>query len=95
MPDNTTIEIFSAPGCSKCDKTFQLVEVALKKLGSKSINLRRVNVVAELDYAVGLGIRATPSIVINGVLVFTAMPSTKALHKAIFSQQTSYRNKHE
>ncbi len=89
MPDNTIviIEIFSAPGCNKCGKAFQLVKTVLKELGDESINLRRINVVDELDYAVALGIRATPSIVINGVLVFTTTPDTEALCKAILTQQ--------
>jgi protein-disulfide isomerase len=90
MPHNTmTIEIFSAPGCNKCSKMFQLAEAILKELDDESINLRRVNVVEELDYAVELGIRATPSIVINGALLFTAMPGTEALRRAILSQRTS------
>ncbi|HHI92340.1 MAG TPA: glutaredoxin [Gammaproteobacteria bacterium] len=84
MPDsNIDIEIFSVPGCHKCGKAFQLVEAVLKELDNKTINLRRVDVVDEFDYAVALGIRATPGIAINGVLVFTTMPSAEALRKAI------------
>jgi protein-disulfide isomerase len=45
--------------------------------------LRKINVVDELDYAVKLGVRATPSIAINGALVFTAMPSEFELRKTI------------
>jgi len=84
------IEIFSAPGCNKCGKAFQLVKTILNELGSGNelISLRQVNVVDELDYAVELGIRATPGIVINGVLVFTSMPGAEALRKAILSQRT-------
>jgi len=88
MPDNiVNIEIFSAPGCTRCGKAFQLAEAILKELDNKSISLRQVNILDELDYAVDLGIRATPGIVINGVLVFTATPGAKALRKAILSQQ--------
>jgi len=89
MSDNIiNIEIFSAPGCNKCGKAFQLAEKILKELNDESISLRLVNIVDELDYAVDLGIRATPGIAINGVLVFTAMPDAEALRKAIRSQQT-------
>ncbi len=90
MPDNTiiTIEIFSAPGCNKCSKAFQWVKAVLQELDDESINLRRVNVVDELDYTIELGIRATPSIVINGVLTFTTMPDIEALHNAILAQRT-------
>jgi len=88
MSDTTlNIEIFSAPGCNKCSKAFQLTAAILKKLDDESITLRQVNVVDELDYAVDLGIRATPGIAINGVLVFTAMPDTETLRKAIRSRQ--------
>jgi len=88
MPDNTiNIEIFSAPGCNKCGKAFQLVETVLKEPGHESVNLRLVNIVDELDYAVDLGIRATPGIVINGILVFTAMPDAETLRKAIQSRR--------
>ncbi len=71
----------------QCGKAFQLVEAVLKELNDESINLRRVNVVDELDYAVELGIRATPSIVINSILAFTTMPGTEALRKAILTQR--------
>lgn len=58
----------------------------MKELGNESINLRLVNIVDELDYAVKLGVLATLGIAINSVLVFTAMPSKNALCKAIQSQ---------
>ncbi|NOX77090.1 MAG: glutaredoxin [Gammaproteobacteria bacterium] len=84
MSDSTLdIEIFSAPSCNQCNKAFQLTEMVLKERGDISANLRVVNVVDELDYAVKLGVRATPGIAINGVLVFTALPSKATLHEAI------------
>lgn len=87
MSDNKlNIEIFSAPGCNKCSKAFQLAETVLADLESSTIELRLVNIVEELDYAVELGIRATPGIVINGVLVFTATPTKEALHESIVSR---------
>ena len=82
------IEVFSAPGCNKCGKTFQLVEKVLNKFDesvSASIDYRLVNIVDELDYAVALGIVATPGIAINGQLVFTGMPSETALREAVRS----------
>lgn len=87
--DRLNIEIFSAPGCSKCGKAFQLTEAVLKELDNQSINLRLVNIIDELDYAVDLGIRATPGIAFNGVLVFTAIPSAEGLREAIASHITT------
>ncbi|MCF6256127.1 MAG: thioredoxin family protein [Gammaproteobacteria bacterium] len=87
--DRLKIEVFSAPGCNKCGKTFQLLERVLKKFDasvSAMIDYRLVNIVDELDYAVALGIVATPGIAINGQLVFTGMPGETALRDAIQSR---------
>jgi len=86
--ERLTIEVFSAPGCNKCGKTFQLLEQVLKKFDesiSALIDYRLVNIVDELDYAVELGVVATPGIAINGMLVFTGMPREAALRDAIQS----------
>lgn len=83
------IEVFSAPGCNKCGKTFQLVEKVLMKFDesvSASIEYRLVNIVDELDYAVAIGLVATPGIAINGQLVFTGMPGETAIREAIQSR---------
>jgi glutaredoxin len=87
--DRLTIEVFSAPGCNKCGKTFQLLERVLNKFDasiSAAIDYRLVNIVDELDYAVKLGVVATPGIAINGQLVFTGMPGEKALREAIHAR---------
>ncbi len=93
------IEIFSAPCCNQCDKVFQLADQLLKELppGSSEntfIELRKLNVVDELDYAVELGVLAVPSIAINGVLIFTAMPRAGALREAILSQIAANNQEH-
>ena len=83
MNDRTQVEIFTAPGCNKCGRSVAMVESLHNELGSKAFDWRRVDVVAELDYAVELGVRATPAIAIDGKLVFTAQPSREKLHTAI------------
>ncbi|EGW55240.1 hypothetical protein TevJSym_ae00970 [endosymbiont of Tevnia jerichonana (vent Tica)] len=42
-----------------------------------------VNVLEELDYAVQIGVLATPAIAIDGELVFTALPSEKRLRQTL------------
>jgi len=83
------IEVFSAPVCRKCIKTFRLVETVVSELQNDSIELRKVDIVEELDYAIELGLRATPAITINGKLVFTATPTHSDLRVAIQSQLSS------
>lgn len=86
MNKAVNVEIFTAPGCNKCGRAVTRVKDVASELGDEKIQWRRVDVVDELDYAVEMGIRATPGIAINGVLVFTAMPSANTLREAIQSQ---------
>jgi len=77
------IEIFCAPSCTRCGRTVKLVEDAIKSLDTSSVLWRKVNIIDEIDYAVELGIRATPATVINGELVFTASPDKNTLVQKI------------
>ncbi|RKZ90518.1 MAG: glutaredoxin [Gammaproteobacteria bacterium] len=84
--DKLLVEIFSAPGCKQCDKAFQLMEKIVNDKYFISITLRKVNIVDELDYAIELGLLATPGIAINGQLIFTSIPSEKILRATLVSQ---------
>lgn len=73
------IEVFSSPGCSKCGHAKDVLQKLAEELGGESIQWREVNILDELDHAVSLGVMTTPSIVINGELVFSSLPSAKKL----------------
>ena len=77
------VEIFCAPNCNRCVRTLNLVQEVIEVLNENSIHWRKVDIVEELDYAVELGIRATPSIVINHKLIFTASPDKQALKQTL------------
>ncbi len=89
MSNRTQVEIFVAPGCNKCGRSIALIEALHAKTPGISFDWRVVDVVTELDYAVEIGIRATPGIAINGRLVFTAQPNREKLRNAI--QQANYK----
>jgi len=79
-----TIEIFCAPNCHRCGEAVNRVQAVLNEIGHpSSIQWRKIDVVEEIDYAVSFAIRATPAIVINGKLVFTALPSQQILRRKI------------
>jgi len=78
----TKVEVFTAPGCGKCGKAKDVLENTVNKM-SKDIEWREVDILKEMDYAVELGVLATPAIAINGELVFTALPSQKQLQQAL------------
>lgn len=77
------VEIFSSPGCSKCSHAKATLQKLAQELGGERLQWREVNVLEELDYAVELGVLSTPSIAINGELVFTSLPSNKALRDTL------------
>jgi len=77
------IEVFSSPGCGKCGHAKvilrKLVDELNTLLGGNIINWREVNILDEIDYAVQLGVMSTPSIAIDGELIFTSLPSPTKL----------------
>ena len=73
------IEIFSSPGCGKCGHAKAILEKLATEIGGDKIKWREVNILDELDHAVELGVMTTPSIAINGELVFASLPSATKL----------------
>jgi glutaredoxin len=77
------IEVFTAPCCGNCGKAKDELEIIVNQLGSENFEWREVNILQEMDYAIELGVLSTPSIAINGELVFTALPSARQLLQAL------------
>ena len=76
------VEVFTAPGCGKCGKAKHVLEDIVNEMGA-DVEWREINILKEMDYAIELGVLSTPSIAINGELVFTALPSVKQLQKTL------------
>ncbi|USF88673.1 thioredoxin family protein [Candidatus Endoriftia persephone] len=77
------IELFTAPDCSQCGRAKQRLQAIVDGWTEGEVDLRMVNVLEELDYAVQIGVLATPAIAIDGELVFTALPSEKRLRQTL------------
>ncbi len=73
------VEVFSSPGCGKCGHAKDVLRELVEEIGGSKIDWREVNILDELDHAVSLGVMSTPSIAIDGELVFTSLPSAKNL----------------
>ncbi|HEC30226.1 MAG TPA: glutaredoxin [Gammaproteobacteria bacterium] len=73
------IEIFASPGCSKCGHAKDVLRKLAQELGSDKIQWCEINVLDEIDHAVELGVLSTPSIAIDGELIYTSLPSTSKL----------------
>ena len=77
------MEVITSPGCRRCGHTVATVKKIAADIGDGLVEWRVVDVMEELDYAVALGVRATPSIIIDGKLAITGSPSEKALRQLI------------
>lgn len=77
------VEVFTAPGCSKCGKAKATLKKHCEQVGSDAVIWREVNILEEMDYAIELGVLSTPSIAINGELIFTSLPSARQLTHAL------------
>ncbi len=73
------VEVFSSPGCSKCAHAKAVLQRLVGEIGENAIQWREVNILEELDYAVGLGVLSTPAVAIDGELVFATLPSAGRL----------------
>lgn len=77
------VEVFSSPGCSRCGEARAVLRRIAEEIGGGRIAWREVDVLAEMDYAVALGVLSTPAIAVNGRLRFTALPSARKLRQAL------------
>jgi thioredoxin 1 len=76
------VEMFYSPGCAACeDRQAELRSAAEEAV--KDLEWRNVNVLDHMDAAVELGVITLPSIVINGEVVFTSLPTKAQLCKAL------------
>jgi len=80
------VEVLTASGCGRCQKAKDLAKTVIAELSGANIQYREINVVADIDYAVKLGVLSTPAIAINGELVFPASPSKAKLRQAILDR---------
>ncbi len=77
------IEVFTSSFCRRCQRACRMVKQLLAETGFENVSWREVDVLAEIDHAVALGVLATPAIAVGTERVFTALPSKQQLRKAI------------
>ncbi|MFQ5736450.1 MAG: thioredoxin family protein [Thermodesulfobacteriota bacterium] len=68
-----TIEVFTA-GCPLCNDTLELVRAAVKGCGCEVVE-RRCTGTECCTEAKDLGVKAVPTIVVDGVIAFEGRPS--------------------
>lgn len=78
--------MFFSPGCVECAAARASLKDAAEK-ASSNIEWRDVNVLDELDYAVELGVLTLPSIVVDGELMFSSLPTPRQLREALIRRE--------
>ncbi len=79
------VEVFHAPGCPACVGARAELQSAARQ-AVRDLEWQEVNAVENLDRAVELGVLTLPSIVIDGELVFTSMPTAMQLRDALIAR---------
>jgi heavy metal translocating P-type ATPase len=77
------IEVFTAPGCSRCAQARTTLRAVAEALGTERVSWREVDVVAETDRAVEVGVFSTPALAIDGELLFPSLPRADRLREAL------------
>lgn len=74
--------MFYSPGCAACEeRQTELHAAAQSAVGD--LEWQNVNVLDNMDAAVELGVITLPSIVIDGEVVFTSLPTSAQLCKTL------------
>ncbi len=79
------VEMFYTPSCSECVAAHARLRTAAQE-AVKDLEWHEVSILDDLDHAVALGVLTLPSIVIDGELVFTSMPTVAQLREALIER---------
>ena len=76
------VELFQTSGCNSC-KAMRETLKSVAETAVPGVVWRDVDVTAELDYAVEVGVLSLPSMVVDGELVFSSLPTPAQLTKEL------------
>ena len=79
------VELFYSPGCCACANLQTELHTAAQE-AIKDLEWREINLLDSVEHAVELGVMTLPSIVIDGKVVFTSMPTVVQLRKALIAR---------
>ena len=81
------VEVFYTPGCAACVAQHDELRAAARN-SIRDLDWRELNILDHVDQAVELGVLTLPSVVIDGELVFTSMPTVAQLRKALIERSS-------
>lgn len=89
------VELLIANGCGACRRARTLLAEVIDELDDPRLEYRELDLVEEIDYAVQLGVTASPAVAVDGQLLPLAFFSRKKLRAAIAARlETLHRETH-
>jgi len=79
------VELFYTPGCKKCAGRKDALRATAEEL-VPGLVWRELNVLAELDYAIELGVLTLPAVAIEGNVVFSALPTQRQFRRELMTR---------
>ncbi|MDQ6881051.1 MAG: thioredoxin family protein [Pseudomonadota bacterium] len=72
------VELFQSAGCKRCAVARDNLKMVAEEV-VPGVQWRVVDAVAEIDYAVEVGVMNLPAVVIDGELAFSSLPTSAQL----------------
>lgn len=82
------VELFTSNVCPRCVQAKADLRELIDEFDDQQFELRIINVVEDLDYAVEVGVLATPALAVNGELISASLPSKNKLRTLLMKQLT-------
>ena len=76
------VELFQTAGCNRCKAMRETLKSAAEQ-AVPGVAWRDVDVTAELDYAVEVGVLSLPAMVVDGELAFATLPTASQLTREL------------
>jgi thioredoxin-like negative regulator of GroEL len=92
MANPISVQLVTAPGCSKCEQVKAAIKDALGQLhGEYPIDLQELNLPDHPEITDQYEIWATPALIINGELAFSGRVNEQALRDKLAAASQSAR----
>ena len=76
------VELFQTNGCNSCTTMRETLK-SVAEAAVPGVVWRDVDVMTELDYAIEVGVLSLPAMVVDGVHVFSSLPTVAQLTKEL------------
>ncbi len=80
------LEVITSPNCPHSPRAVRLAQELLKD--TKGIGFQEVNMITQwgMQRAQGYGVSATPTLILNGRVIFVGIPGKKALRELLVEE---------